>query len=113
MKDKIDNEVEYLGYTTITDQRFDKEDWYILDTLGTYNNIYLLYNLRNGTSQTIKITKTQGQDWQLPPKHHIIRVYEYTNRNKKKLDHIDAKGRKHFVDTDERERVISKYSILS
>ena len=43
VKDKIDNEVEYLGYTTITDQRFDKEDWYILDTLGTYNNIYLLF----------------------------------------------------------------------
>ena len=111
VKERIDNEFEFLGYSTITDERFDEEDWYVVDLPGSYKNVLSLYNLRDGSYKTIKIK--MGYGIEPPEKGDVIRVKEYTERNKKKLDHVDTNGKKVFVDTDEREIVISKFSVIS
>lgn len=111
VKQRIDNEFEFLGYSTITDERFEEDDWYVVDLPGSYKNVLSLYNLRDGSYKTIKIK--MGYGIEPPEKGDVIRVKEYTERNKKKLDHVDTNGKKVFVDTDEREIVILKFSVIS
>ncbi len=107
---RVGYEFEYLGYSTITDKRFDDEDWYVADLLGTYKNMLSLYNLKTGEYKTIKYKKDKFID--PPQKDNVIRVLEYIERNKMKLDGVDEKGKKRFIETDERETVVSKFSVL-
>lgn len=108
--DKVRYEFEYLGYSTITDERFDKEHYYVIDLPGAYKNMLSLYNLHDGHYETIKFQKNKTVS--IPEPGNVIKVFERIERNKKKLDHIDEDGKKIFVDTEEREIVISKYVII-
>jgi len=108
---RVGYEFEYLGYSTITDERFDEEHFYVVDVLGTYKNMLSLYNLRDGHYEQIKYSKSKFIP--IPEKGQVIKVLERTERNKKKLDHIDGKGKKFFVELPEREIVISKFSVIS
>ena len=110
VRQRVANEFEYLGYSTITDERFDEEHWYVVDVLGAYKNMLSLYNLKSGEYKIIKLKKDKFRE--PPVKGNIIKVTEYTERNKMKLDGVDEKGRKIFVETDEREIVVSKYNIV-
>lgn len=108
--DKVRYEFEYLGYSTITDERFDEEHYYVIDLPGAYKNMLSLYNLHDGHYETIKFQKNKTVS--IPEPGNVIKVFERIERNKKKLDHIDEDGKKIFVDTEEREIVISKYVII-
>ena len=107
---RVGYEFEFLGYSTITDPRFDDEHWYVVDVLGTYKNMLSLYNLKFGTYRTIKFKKDKFAD--PPVKGNTIKVLEYTERNKMKPVGVDEKGKKKFITLDEKEIVISKFSII-
>ena len=108
--DQIKYEFDFLGYSTLTSARFNEEHWYVVDVLGVYKNAVLLYNLRFGTYRTIKFKKDKYAD--PPVKGNVIKVNEYTERNKMKPDGVDENGKKKFITLDEREIVISKFSII-
>lgn len=107
---KVGYEFEYLGYSTITDPRFDEEHWYVVDVLGAYKNMLSLYNLKYGTYRTIKYKKDKYGNQ--PEKGNTIKVIEYTERNKMKPDGVDENGKKKFITLDEREIVVSKFKII-
>ena len=107
---KVGYEFEYLGYSTITDPRFDEEHWYVVDVLGAYKNMLSLYNLKYGTYRTIKYKKDKYGNQ--PEKGNTIKVIEYTERNKLKPDGVDENGKKKFITLDEREIVVSKFKII-
>lgn len=108
--DQIKYEFDFLGYSTLTSARFNEEHWYVVDVLGVYKNAVLLYNLRFGTYRTIKFKKDKYAD--PPVKGNVIKVNEYTERNKMKPDGVDENGKKKFITLDEREIVISKFTII-
>lgn len=110
VKERMDYEFELLGYSTIHDDRFNQEWYYVVDVLGSFKNMLSIYNMKTGSSEVIKFKK--GGDVVIPKAGQVIEVLERTERNKMKLDYVDDHGKKHFVDLPEREIVISKFRII-
>lgn len=100
-----------LGYCVSTLPKLSGDIYFVMGITGTYKNMVSLYRICDGSIQSIKFSKAKN----LVPleANQVIRVDEYTERFRKKKVGEDAKGKPVFEDTDQKERVLSKYKVLT
>lgn len=106
--DKIDYEVEYLGYAISTSENVKPDYWYVMSIDGYNKNVLSLYQICDGEVDKIKIDKNYKVK-----KGNVIHILEYTNRPRWRKVGEDPKTHKpKFEKMGETERVISKVSII-
>lgn len=106
--DKIDYEVEYLGYAISTSENVKPDYWYVMSIDGYNKNVLSLYQICDGEVDKIKIDKNYKVK-----KGNVIHILEYTNRPRWRKVGEDPKTHKpKFEKMGETERMISKVSII-
>jgi hypothetical protein len=100
-----------LGYCVSTLPKLSGDIYFVMGITGTYKNMVSLYRICDGSIQSIKFSKAKN----LVPleANQVIRVDEYTERFRKKKVGEDAKGKPVFEETDQKERVLSKYKVVN
>lgn len=107
IKNRLDYEVEHLGYTTITMPNADISYAYILKVDGKYSNKNItLYRLKNGEQEIVKVKGKTLADNPLSV-GDIIKTIECSNERKWGRD---ADG--NFYQKDEYETILKKYSYV-
>lgn len=102
--DIIKNELEFIGYSKHSIVNADEDIYVVAETTGFGNKILVLYQVKTGNMKTIKCRPGKQK---LPIKGDVIKVYEIINDFKKRL--IDGK----WINLDEREKVLTKFSFLT
>lgn len=99
-----------LGYCTSILPKAPKDVYFVCDITGTYKNFVSLYKIRDGSTLNIKFAKSKN----LIPleKNQIIKRCEFMDRFKKRKIGVDSKGKPIFEETDQMERVLSKYVVV-
>lgn len=102
---------ETLGFCYSVLPKLSGDIYFVLGITGTYKNMVSLYRICDGSIQSIKFSKAKN----LVPleANQVIRVDEYTERFRKKKVGEDTKGKPLFENTDQKERVLSKYKVLT
>ncbi len=103
--DVIRNEFEILGYSTHTMPKANKDICYVSGATGYNNKILILYQLKTGESNKIKVRPPRGQ--KVPVPGDIIKIYEIKDDFKRRL--VDGQWTK----IDEKEKILSKFSFLT
>ena len=107
--DKIKYEVELLGYTDLVDESVN-DGYYIVTGIETnnWNTTFLsLYQLSTGYQQTYKVDKKWAVDYKCKV-GDILNCF-FDVKRKGKYEEID--GKKKWIDLDEYETILKKYSI--
>lgn len=104
--DRIQWQLQYLGYCTVCDKSRDVNDWAVIDVrINNYGAVILkLYNLAYGAERTYRLNKQWAAKHQCKAGDVIKAVFE----DKPKWRKIDDK----FVKTGEMETQIKCYKVL-
>ena len=102
---------DLLGYPVSTLPKLAGDIYFVCDIVGSYKNQVVIYRICDGSMQTIKFSKAKG----LVPleRNQVIRINEFALRFRKKKVGEDAKGKAIFEETDQQERIISKYVVCN
>ena len=111
--DKIKYEVELLGYTDLIDESVDS-NYYIVTGIETNNwgTVFLsVYQLCSGVQNTYKVDKQWAKEYKCKV-GDVLNCFFDTKRKGKYVDEeINGEIKKKWVQTDEYETVLKKYSI--
>lgn len=103
--ERIKNEAELLGYISLTLPECDDDYYYVTGVKGNTSRMISLYHLKDGQTEQIKVRKSCFE--KNPIKENcILKVLERT---------MDQKWKKvgdSFERTDEREMLLTRYTIL-
>lgn len=109
--DYINYEYEYLGYIQTIFPKINEEYYYVTDVKGKTSKMVSLYQISTGQNVTYKIRKKLFESNPFEVKN-CIHLIELTNDFKWKKE-VDEKGKEKWVQTSEREILITKYSVLN
>lgn len=101
-----------LGYCISTLPKLSGDIYFVMGITGTYKNMVSLYRICDGSTKSIKFTKSKT----LVPleANQIIKNVGYTERFRKKKVGEDPKTHKPiFEETDEKELVLSNYIVVN
>lgn len=101
-----------LGYCVSTLPKLSGDIYFVMGITGTYKNMVSLYRICDGSTKSIKFTKSKT----LVPleANQVIRVNGYTERFKKrKVGNDEITGKPIFEETDEKELVLSNYIVVN
>lgn len=103
---------ELLGYVTITDPKLDDNCYFVTNIYGTYSRIISLYQMNSGKSFSIKIRKSQFEKNPVEI-GQIARIKEIINDRKWRKLKDEETEEEYWVQIDEREDILTKYSVIS
>ena len=109
--DYINYEYEYLGYIQKVFPKINEEYYYVTDVKGKTSKMVSLYQISTGQNVTYKIRKKLFESNPFEIKN-CIHLIELTNDFKWKKE-VDEKGKEKWIQTSEREILITKYSVLN
>ena len=107
--DKIKYKVELLGYTDLIDENVS-DGYYIVTgiEINQWNTTFLsLYQLSTGYQQTYKVDKK----WAVDYKCKVADILNCFFDVKRKGHYEEIDGKKKWIDSDEYETILKKYSI--
>ena len=111
--DKIKYEVELLGYTDLIDESINS-NYYIVNgvEINNWGTVFLsTYQLCSGVQNTYKVDKQWAKEYKCKV-GDILNCFFDTKRKGKYVDEeINGEIKKKWVQTDEYETVLKKYSI--
>lgn len=103
---------ELLGYISIIDPNLDDNCYFVTNIYGTYSRIISLYQMNSGKSFSIKIRKSQFEKNPVEI-GQIARIKEIINDRKWRKLKDDETEEEYWVQIDEREDILTKYSVIS
>lgn len=110
--DKIKNEIEYLGYATTKDDC--DENICIITGINTErsNPMLSLYFLSKGETEVIKIKNKLFNESEIEV-FNMIKIMEVSDEFKWMPDGVDKNGKTKFKKGTEKEKILTKFKILS
>lgn len=108
VKEKIQTEIELIGYPKTIDFSISKEYAFITEINTRYSYIPTLYYINDGTFESFK---TDMRAYKKNPyeQFDIIKITGFKERFKKKYIGKDSKGKAIYETTDEKEIVLSNW----
>lgn len=109
--DRLCYEFEYLGYIQTVLPKMNKDYYFVTAIKGKQSRVVTVYQIKTGQSFTYKIRKKLFDSNPIEV-GQCINIKEFTNDFKwRKI--IDEKGKEKWEQTEEREMLITKYSVLT
>ena len=110
--EKMKYQNELLGYISIIDLNLDDKLYFIQNIIGTESRRVFLYQMNSGISISIKIRKSQFD--KNPVKvGQIIQIKETINDRKWRKIQESENQKPQWIQIDEREDILTKYSVIS